>query len=283
MTRLNNVIGLLEQGKVAFTPFATAGSTSDAYWAATSPHDGVIFEMEHSPFTPDDLRTSLQYMLNRKQIAESGSVAPAVVPMVRVPVNGRERNSWLIKQVLDIGVYGIVFPMINTADDALHALRAARYIQAKDAPDKEPIGMRGHAPNNAVRYWGVSGEEYYQKADIWPVDPQGEILPILQCETEESVKNLREILRAAPKPGVILISESDLSVSLGRGGGSHPDVDAAVQEAAKICREFKVPFGSPQVDERNIEQRIADGFTMLMPAARDMGTLNRGMKLAGRA
>src|SRR5437762_2902441 len=122
MTRLNKVIGLLEQGKVAFTPFAMAGSITEAYWAATTPYDGVIFEMEHSPFAPDALRTSLQYMLNRKQIAESGSVAPAVVPMVRVPVNGRERNNWLIKQVLDIGVYGIIFPMINTADDAVHAL-----------------------------------------------------------------------------------------------------------------------------------------------------------------
>jgi 4-hydroxy-2-oxoheptanedioate aldolase len=283
MPRLNKVIALLEQGKIAFVPFAFAGSIPEAYWAATSPYDGVVYEMEHSPFNPSDLRLSLQFMLNRKQIADSGSVAPAVVPMVRIPVNGRENNNWLIKQVLDIGVYGIIFPMINTVDDAWNALRAARYIQVKDAPDKEPKGMRGHAPNNAVRYWGVSGPEYFAKADVWPLDPQGEILPILQCETEESVLNLRSILSAVKKPGLILISESDLSASLGYGAQPHPEVDAAVQQAAKVCKEFGVPFGSPQVNERNVEQRIADGFTLLMPAARDMATLERGMRLAGRA
>ena len=283
MPRLNKVIALLEQGKVAFVPFATAGSVPDAYWAATSPYDGIVYEMEHSPFNPSDLRLSLQFMLNRGQIAESGSVAPAVPPMVRIPVNGRENNNWVIKQVLDMGVYGIIFPMINTVDDAWNALRAARYIQAKDAPDQEPKGMRGHAPANAVRYWGVSGSEYFAKADVWPLDPQGEILPILQCETEESVLNLRSILGAVKKPGLILISESDLSVSLGYGAQPHPEVDAAVQQAAKVCKEFGVPFGSPQVNVNNVEQRIADGFTLLMPAARDMATFERGMALAGRA
>lgn len=283
MPRLNKVIGLLEQGKVAFTPFADAGSVSEAYWAATSPWDGVIYEMEHSPFNPTDLRLSLQFMLNRKQIADGGTVAPAVVPMVRIPVNGRERNNFLIKQVLDIGVYGIIFPMINTVDDAWNALSSARYIQVKDALDQEPKGQRGHAPNNAVRYWGVSGSEYFAKADIWPIDPEGEILPILQCETEESVLNLRAILTAVKKPGLILISESDLSASLGYGAQPHAEVDAAVQQAAKICKEFGVPFGSPQVNEANIEKRIADGFTLLMPASRDLATLQKGLKLAGRA
>jgi 4-hydroxy-2-oxoheptanedioate aldolase len=283
MPRLNKVIEILEQGKVAFIAFATAGSVPDAYWAATSPYDGIVYEMEHSPFNPSDLRLSLQFMLNRKQIAESGSVAPAVVPMVRIPVNGRENNNWVIKQVLDIGVYGIIFPMINTVDDAWNALRAARYIQVKGASDQEPKGRRGHAPANAVRYWGVSGPEYFAKADVWPLDPQGEILPILQCETEECVLNLRSILSAVKKPGLILISESDLSASLGYGAQPHPEVDAAVQEAAKICKEFGVPFGSPQVSVDNIEQRIADGFNVLMPAARDMATLERGLKLAGRA
>jgi 4-hydroxy-2-oxoheptanedioate aldolase len=283
MPRLNKVIALLEKGKVAFCPFADAGSVNESYWAATSPWDGVIFEMEHSPFNPSDLRLSLQFMLNRKQIASGGSVAPAVVPMVRIPVNGRERNNFLVKQVLDIGVYGIIFPMINTVDDAWNALRAARYIQVKNAPDLEPMGMRGHAPHNAARYWGLSGPEYFAKADIWPTDPEGEILPILQCETEESVLNLRAILGAVKKPGLILISESDLSVSLGYGAQPHPEVDAAVQQAAQICKEFGVPFGSPQVNEANIEKRIADGFTFLMPASHDLATLQRGLKLAGRA
>src|SRR5699024_3647220 len=102
-------------------------------------------------------------------------------------------------------------------------------------------------------------QEYFDKADVWPLDPQGEILPILQCETIESVNNLPQIFEAVPKPGLILISESDLSVSLGHKAVPTPELHEAVQQAARICREHGVPYGSPQVTADNIEQRIADG------------------------
>ncbi|MBI1802161.1 MAG: aldolase [Chloroflexi bacterium] len=283
MPRLNRVIEVLEQGKIAVVPFAAVGSIPDAYWAATSPYDGVVFDLEHNPFNPGDLRLSLQFMLNRQQIVESGTLAPVVAPFVRIPANGREHNNWVIKQVLDIGVYGIIYPMINTVDDAWHALKASRYIQAKDAPDKEPIGIRGNFPLNAARYWGLSMVDYYDRADVWPLDPQGEILPILQCETEEGVLNLRSILREVKKPGLFLISEGDLSVSLGYKGQPHPEVDAAVEEAVKICREFGVLCGSPQVNERNLEQRIAQGFNLLMPATpRDTSFVGLVHRLNGR-
>jgi 4-hydroxy-2-oxoheptanedioate aldolase len=281
MSRLNNVIARIEQGKTAFAPFIQAGSIPDAVWASTSGYDAVVFEMEHSPFNPSDLRLSLQFMLDRKQIFESDSLAPAVAPFVRIPVNGRENNQWIVKQVLDIGVFGIVFPMINTPEDALAAVRACRYPQATGVPDREPVGLRGHAPANAIRYWGLTQPEYFAKADVWPLDPDGEILPILQCETIESVRNLPQILEAVPKPGLILISESDLSVSLGHGARSVSEVHEAVQQAAETCRSYGVPYGSPQVNADNIEQRIADGFSFLMPGVvRSTELLNRGRALA---
>lgn len=283
MARLNKVIGLLEEGRIAFGPFLPAGSIPDAYWITTSPYDFVVWEMEHNPYDVADLRLSLQFMLNRKQIAESGSVAPAVVPFVRIPINGRENNEWIVKQVLDCGVYGIVFPMINTPEDAEHALQAARYVQGKGAADGEPVGRRGHAPANAVRYWGLTQPEYYEKADVWPLDPNGEILPILQCETQQGVSNLRRILTAVPKPGLILISESDLSVSLGYRGQFTPEVRAAVREAINVCKEFGVPYGSPQANVQNMEERISDGFRFLMPApGRDLSGLQIGRRLAKR-
>jgi len=282
--RLNKVIGIIEEGGVAFGPFMTAGSIPDAYWAATSPYDFVVWEMEHSPYNPADLRLSLQFMLNRQQIADSGTVAPSVVPMVRIPINGRENSEWIIKQVLDIGVYGIICPMINTPDDAVHTLQAARYIQAKGDASPEPVGRRGHAPGNALRYWGLSQQEYFEKADVWPLDPNGEILMCLQCETQQSVSNLRQILTAVPKPGLILISESDLSVSLGYRGAYTPEVAAAVQQAIGICKEFGVPYGSPQANAANMEERIRDGFQFLMPApGHDLSGLERGRALTKRS
>ncbi len=281
--RLNRVIGLIEQGGVAFGPFAQAGSIPDAVWIASTSYDAVVYEMEHAAFDLTALRVSLQFMLDRRQILESGALAPAVAPFVRIPNNGRERVEWIVKQVLDLGVYGIVFPMINTADDALHALSACRYVQAKDAPDQQPIGRRGHAPGNAMRYWGLSQPDYYDRADVWPLDPQGEILPLLQCETIEAVTNLPDILRVVPKPGLILISESDLSVSMGYRGQRTAEVEAAVQRAAETCRAAGVPYGSPQANAANMEKRIADGFQFLMPApGRDLSALEVGRRLAKR-
>jgi 4-hydroxy-2-oxoheptanedioate aldolase len=284
MPRLNKVIELIEQGKVAFGPFVPAGSVPDAVWIAASQYDAVVFEMEHGPFDLNDLKLSLQFLLDRRQILESGALAPSVVPFVRIPINGREQNQWIVKQVLDIGVYGIVFPMINTPEDAIAALQAARYIQAKDAPDQEPVGRRGHAPGQALRYWGLSQPEYFDKADVWPLDPQGEILPLLQCETIEAVENLPRILDAVNnKPGLILISESDLSVSMGYKSVYTPEVAEAVQRATRICRERGVPFGSPQANAGNIEQRIKDGFQFLMASpTRDTSALQLGRRLAGR-
>lgn len=281
--RLNRVIDIISSGDVAFGPFIQAGSIPEAVTAAASPYDAVVYEMEHGIFDVSALRLSLQFMLDRRQIATAGSVAPAVVPFVRIPINGREHVEWVVKQVLDLGVYGIVFPMINTVEDAVHALAACRYTQAKEAEDQWPAGRRGHAPGNALRYWGLTQPEYFERADVWPLDPQGEILPLLQCETIEAVKNLPQILREVKKPGLILISESDLSVSMGYRAVRTPEVEAAVQEAAKVCRDAGVPFGSPQVTADNIEQRIADGFQYLMPApGRDLSVLERGRRLARR-
>src|SRR6266508_4170955 len=51
-------------------------------------------------------RDCLQYMLNRRLIAQSGSLTPAVTPMARIPPNGLEKAQWHAKQVLDLGAYG---------------------------------------------------------------------------------------------------------------------------------------------------------------------------------
>jgi 4-hydroxy-2-oxoheptanedioate aldolase len=283
MVRMNKVIERLENGDLAFGPFLPAGSIPDAVWASGSGYDAVVFEMEHNSFSLHDLRLSMQFMLDRKQILDSGSPAPAVAPFVRIPVNGRERNQWIVKQVLDIGVMGIIFPMINTPEDAVAAVQACRYPHPGDESDPGPVGQRGHAPNNAVRYWGVTQSEYFDKADVWPLDPQGEILPLLQCETIESVNNLEAILDAVPNPGLILISESDLSVSLGDKGEDTPRLREAVQKAVEICKSRGVHYGSPQVNMSNIEQRIADGFTYLMPPLpRSNEVMATGRDLAGK-
>ncbi|MBI3970610.1 MAG: aldolase [Chloroflexi bacterium] len=284
--RLNKVIELIEQGRTAFGTFLPATSIPDAVWASTSPYDFVVFELEHDTFDLAGLRLSLQYLLDRRRIAAgalAGRLGPDVVPFVRVPRNGRERDDWVIKQVLDIGVYGIVFPMVNTPEDVRHILAAMRYPQAQSAADQAPAGRRGYSPENAERYWGLDGQTYFDRADVWPLDPQGELLPVLQCETVEGVENLPAICRDVRTPGLILISTGDLSVSMGYRGAYTLEVEAMVQRAALVCEEYGVPYGTPHVTPENIEERAAAGFHLLMCGAqRDVSTLLRGLASAGR-
>src|SRR2546425_9095571 len=131
--RLNGVIKALEQGKVAFAGFASP-DIETATAMASSAMDGVVFEMEHAPFSPPVLRDALQYMLDRKQIVESGTLAPKVTPMVRIPPNCNEMNQWIAKQVHDIGVFGIGFPHVSSVEEARNAVSACRYPRLSNAP-----------------------------------------------------------------------------------------------------------------------------------------------------
>src|SRR5512139_893820 len=131
--RLNGIIKVLERGKNVCVTFAP-GEQANAVIAATEPYDGIVFEMEHGPFDIRALRDCLQYLLNRRQIVERGTLAPAVTPMVRIPPNGGEMNQWVAKQVLDSGVYGIIWPHISTVDEARSAVASCRYARPEGAP-----------------------------------------------------------------------------------------------------------------------------------------------------
>jgi len=181
LPRLNSVIRSLEQGQTAIAAFTTAEIEAALAFSISS-YDAIVFEMEHNPWDARILRDCFQYMLNRRQIAESHSVAAAVTPLVRIPPNGNEKNQWLAKQALDLGAYGIVWPHISTVEQAYNAVAACRYPRLKTAKLSEPAGIRGDAPVAAARYWGLTQQEYYRKADVWPLNPQGEILVVLMIE-----------------------------------------------------------------------------------------------------
>jgi len=204
--RLNGVIRALEQGKTAFVGFGSVDNETASALAASN-LDGVAFEMEHAPMSSPALRDALQSMLDRRQIVDGGSLAPKVTPMVRIPPNGGEMNQWIVKQVLDIGVYGIIFPHVSTVEEARNAVSACRYPRLPGAPLYDPPGIRGDAPTRAARYWGLSAQDYYARADVWPLAPQGEILAIIQCEDTKAIENLPRILEQVRGIGVVLIGE----------------------------------------------------------------------------
>ncbi|MPZ55419.1 MAG: aldolase [Rhizobiales bacterium] len=283
LPRLNGVIRALEQGQHALTAFSPA-EIDAAVANSTSKFDGVVYEMEHNPWDGRALRDCLQYMLNRGQIAKSGSIVPPVVPMVRIPVNGVEKAQWQAKQALDMGCYGIVWPHISTVEEAYNAVAACRYPRLKSASLYEPAGIRGDGPTAAARYWGLTQQEYYQKADVWPLNPQGEILVILQMEDTRGIENLDDILTNVPGIGAILIGEGDLGQELGYPRQyEHPELLKWMARVVETCKKHNVVVGHPHVESGNAERIVKEGYRFLMCApVRSYGHLETTRKLTGR-
>lgn len=282
MARLNGIIAALEKGQTAFGTFAPADVES-TLWVTGAPYDGVIFEMEHRPWDSFQLRDTLQFMLNRKQILSAGSPMPSVTPVVRIPANGGEMNQWMAKQALDMGAYGVVWPHISNAEQAYNAVSACRYPRLKTAPLYEPAGLRGDSPATAARYWGIDTKEYYKRADVWPLAPEGEILVVLMIEDTQAIENLEEILKV-PGIGTVLIGEGDLSQELGHPREyDHPDVHHAMLHILEVAKAHNIPVGHPHVGSKNVEQAIKEGFRWLLAApTRSFSALETGRKLTGR-
>jgi 4-hydroxy-2-oxoheptanedioate aldolase len=281
-TRLNGIIRAWEQGKPAYACFAKLDKQT-AIELSDSPYDGIVYEMEHNPYDVTALGDALQYMLSRKQLVESGSVAPKVTPLARIPANGVEMNQSFAKQVLDRGVYGVITPHVSTVEQAYNAVASCRYARPKNAPLYEPKGARGDGPAWAARYWGVSQAEYYAKADVWPLAPHGEILVGLMIESPAAIENLDDMLANVPGIGFCLIGEGDLSQALGYPRQyEHPEVLNAMRQIAETCHKHKVVVGNPHVGAKNVDRLLAEGYRFLMSApSRSYGVVGKTLELAG--
>lgn len=283
-TRLNKTIELLENDEPAFGLLAFDYSLNNARSLARSGLDFIIIDMEHAPFDVERIRQFLLGMTDKRALIEKGSLQPDVVPFVRIPAIGSEDVLSQVKQALDVGAFGVMFPSVNNAEEAEMAIRASRYPQLTGAEDFEPAGLRGRNPSNAVWYWGI--RDYHAKADLWPLDPLGELLAIIQIETPEGVANIEEII-SVPGTGVIFIGPSDLSTAMGYASSAEPEVEAAIQTVLAACLAHDVPCAIT-TNSRSVEQRLAEGFRFvtvgldggLSTSAQD--ALNRGRGAAGQ-
>jgi 4-hydroxy-2-oxoheptanedioate aldolase len=281
--RLNGLIGALENGGNAFSAF-TPMDVQSAMFMAASKYDGIVYEGEHLPWDIVALRDSLQFMMDRRRIADSGSITPPVTPLARVPVNGIEKGQWHAKQALDTGVYGIVWPHISTVDEAYNAVAACRYPRLKDKPLYEPQGIRGDGPARAARYWGLTQQEYYDRADVWPLDPKGDILVVLQIEDTKGIENLSDMLENVPGIGAVLIGEGDLGQELGFPRQyDHPELLSAMAQVVDICKQHDTIVGHPHATASNMQDLMDQGYRFLMAApARTYHDLEKGLELSGR-
>ncbi len=275
--RLNKLIELFENDQPAFGVLSFDYSLNNARAMASSGLDFLFIDMEHAPFDIERLRLFLLGMTDKRSIIEKGNLQPDVVPLVRIPAaGGAEELIAQAKQVLDVGVFGIFFPAVHTREQAELAVRATRYPQYNEAPDYEPEGLRGRNPSNATWYWGV--RDYHAKADVWPLDPQGELLAMMFIESRAGVENIEEII-TVPGLGGIFIGPSDLSTSMGYTSPAAPEVEEAIQTVLGACLEHDVPCAIT-TGPGSVQQRIEQGFRFVTVGAD--GGLNTGASSALR-
>jgi 4-hydroxy-2-oxoheptanedioate aldolase len=198
--------------------------------------DYISYDMEHAPF---DVKGLSEYMqgLAKGGPTKSGHRTPSVI--VNVPVNGLDEasvraNAWMFNQVLATGVHGV---LLTHADDP-GAVRA--FVEAIRFPiHKEGVGVNGlkegrrgvHGNATAAVIWGISQDEYLQKADPWPLNPNGELLLGLKLEDKYAVANATANLQI---PGIAFAEwgPGDMALSLGITGlGGNAVKDPRMQDA----------------------------------------------------
>ena len=173
---LNPVIEKLAAGK-PFIGFQTSNlSFENARAMARADADYVYVDMEHTPMDFPALNQFAIGMVDKATALRKGNPQPNMALFARFPPYGRERAQWIAKQALDTGLMGVIFNGIDTPEQALLAVQNMRYPQKRTSKYQNPPGLRGYSPAAAAWVWGISNAEYERRADVWPLNPDGDLL-----------------------------------------------------------------------------------------------------------
>jgi 4-hydroxy-2-oxoheptanedioate aldolase len=209
------------------------------------------------------LRNFLLALNSKREVLIKGNLQPNIATLVRLPTDGAQPVHSFIKQALDIGVHGVVIPHVRNAAEAEKIVKACRYVQPQGSKIAEPIGNRGASPWIAAYLWGLTMPEYVARADVWPLNPKGDILAIVMIEDEEGVKNIDEILKVKGI-GAVIFGPYDFSFSIGHPGETdHPEVLKTWEIVKSACDRADVPlvgFANPN----NINDILSQNYRMLL-------------------
>jgi 4-hydroxy-2-oxoheptanedioate aldolase len=217
--------------------------------------------MEHSPLDFPGLATYLLGMTDKAALQAKGNLQPNVALFARFPPEADE-SGWVVKQALDIGLMGVVFNGVDWPEQALEAVRTMRYPPLRGAAYPEPRGVRGYGTAAAAYAWGVSAAEYERRADVWPLNPAGDLIAIVMIESAEGLRNVDEIA-AVPGVGALFLGAgSDLSRSLGVTP-AWPELEAAFQEILAACKRRNVPCGLTAGSAEDVARRVREGWRII--------------------
>lgn len=258
---LNPVIATLEAGETVYGLSTQDLSLAYAREAARAPVDFLYVDMEHSPIDLPALRTFLLAMGDKEMVLSKGSVRPNVALLARFAPPALE-SEWIVKQALDLGLYGVLFNGVDTPGEAAFAVSTMRYPQLRDSRYPEPPGIRGVSAGNAAWAWGVSSAEYVERADLWPLNPDGDLLAVMMIESVEGLRNV-DAIAATPGVGALFPGAGgDLGRSLGVPRDS-PELEAAFQEILAACLANGVACAITATTGEDVARRVREGWRII--------------------
>jgi 4-hydroxy-2-oxoheptanedioate aldolase len=188
--------------------------------------------------------------------------ASGCVPLVRVPLNTVEN----IKRVLDVGVWGIIVPMVNSRAEAEAAVRAARY---------RPIGERSIGGQLHAVNFATDAATYYARANE-------EILVVVMAEHVHAVENIDAIL-SVPGIDAVFVGPNDLHASMGKAPAFDSD-DAQFNSALKrifaSAKKHGVAPGIHVLDAAQAQRRLNEGWQMIAVASEAGFMLSKAGEIA---
>lgn len=224
----------VESGDHVVGSWVSIGHPAMAEIPASLGFDFVVVDTEHTP-------TSLESVENMLRAVEAAN--GPTEPIVRVAGNDPVR----IKRVLDLGVGGVMVPMVETAEEARAVVDAVRY---------PPEGSRGIAGGRSSRYGMDLQERVASGGD--------ELLTVVQVETEAGLANVDEIV-AVDGVDVAFVGPADLSASLGVfADWDHDQYREAVDRVVTAADAAGVAAGTLAFDIADVHEQLEAGFSFLI-------------------
>lgn len=205
----------------------------------------------------DTEHTAIDYgVLQNHLIAAKAAGVPSVV---RIPWN----DPILAKRVLEQGPDGILFPMVNTAEELDSAMRATLY---------PPEGFRGFGPQRAS-CWGLRDTDEVIRS------LNRDLIRIVQIETVTAVHNLKEMAKN-PYVDCFVFGPCDLSGSIGQlNRVFDKDTSDLIDEAVSILKAAGKSIGvSTGSDDPKVLQYWHDKGLNFISAGTDYLHIAAGAK-----
>ena len=233
-----------------FGQFSGPKTADSAMRIVETDADFVFYSMETGPFDVEGMQVYMQFMIDRASVtAGEPNMHPILtrIPPIR---NGRTQAQDRTRWILDAGVYGVVFPHVETKEEAEHAVASMRF---------GPEGLRPDAVGVAPRYWGVSEDAYRAHAQPWPLDANSELINMLLIEDKIGIANAREIV-STKGVSIVIPGPGDLRRAY---EGDDEAIESAIQTVLAACKEFDVPCGIT-AGVQDIEERLEQGFRVFI-------------------